>query len=71
LLVSSLLNIAYMLVIPIRGFFLSPAGESGTDGGISEAPKACLLAMGITSAACIVLFIYPDYLYQLVAAITE
>jgi multicomponent Na+:H+ antiporter subunit D len=68
LLVSSLLNIAYMLVIPIRGFFLSPAGEAG---GISEAPKACLLAMGITSIACVVLFIYPDYLYQLVAAITK
>ena len=68
LLVSSQLNIAYMLVIPIRGFFLSPASEAG---GISEAPKACLLAMGITSIACVVLFIYPDYLYQLVAAITK
>jgi multicomponent Na+:H+ antiporter subunit D len=71
LLVSSLLNIAYMLVIPIRGFFLSPAGEGDASGGISEAPKACLLAMGITSIACVLLFIYPDYLYQLVAAITE
>lgn len=71
LLLSSLLNIAYMLVIPIRGFFLNPAGEAEAPGGISEAPKACLLAMGITSIACVVLFIYPDYLYQLVAAITE
>jgi multicomponent Na+:H+ antiporter subunit D len=88
LLVSSLLNIAYLLVIPVRAFFLQPAGaaahtqsgaQSGVDSGgdsgastnaIAEAPAACLIAMVVTSAACIVLFFYPDFLYRLAAAVT-
>lgn len=79
LLLSSLLNIAYLLVIPIRAFFL-PANteahvgaEQASDVGsvvkIAEAPTACLIAMGITSVACAALFFYPDFLFRLVAAI--
>jgi multicomponent Na+:H+ antiporter subunit D len=62
LLVSSLLNIAYLLVIPMRAFFSGPATADTT---ISEAPTACLIAMSITSIACVVLFFYPDFLYNL------
>jgi len=66
LLLSSLLNIAYLLVIPMRAFFLRPDGMAS---GRKEAPAACLIAMGITSAACVILFFYPDFLYRLAAAV--
>ena len=62
LIVSSLLNIAYLLVIPVRAFFL---GTDDGSPGIREAPRACLIAMGVTSAGCVILFFYPDFLYRL------
>jgi len=64
LMISSLLNIAYLLPIPVRAFFSKPAsGEHYTE--IKEAPKTILFAMIITSSACIILFFYPDPFYQL------
>jgi multicomponent Na+:H+ antiporter subunit D len=64
LMLSSLLNIAYLLPIPIRAFFSKPAsGSHYTE--ITEAPKTMLLAMIITSLTCVILFFYPDSLYQL------
>ena len=64
LMLSSLLNIAYLLPIPIRAFFSKPA--SGTHySEIKEAPKSILLAMLITATACVILFFYPDPFYQL------
>jgi multicomponent Na+:H+ antiporter subunit D len=66
LLISSLLNIAYLVVIPVRGFFAAPAAPSS---GLSEAPLPSLLAIGITAAGCIVLFLWPDPLYRLVSEV--
>jgi multicomponent Na+:H+ antiporter subunit D len=64
LMVSSLLNILYLLPIPIRAFFSKPDnGVHYTE--IAEAPKTMLLAMIITSGACLILFFYPDPFYQL------
>ncbi len=64
LMISSLLNILYLLPIPIRAFFSKPeGGEHYTE--IAEAPKPILLAMIITSTLCVVLFFYPDPFYQL------
>ena len=64
LMVSSLLNIAYLLPIPIRAFFgAAPEGKQYTE--IREAPWTCLLAMIITSLACLVLFFHPDPFYSL------
>ncbi|VAX10310.1 Na(+) H(+) antiporter subunit A [hydrothermal vent metagenome] len=64
LMVSSLLNIIYLLPIPIRAFFSKPeSGQHYTQ--INEAPKLILLAMIITSSACVILFFYPDPFYQL------
>ena len=68
LLVSSLLNIAYLLVIPVRAFFSRPDQE-GEAVTMKEAPRACLIAMGVTSGGCIALFFYPDALYRLAAAV--
>ncbi len=53
LVLSTLLNIAYLLPIPIRGFMSGP--ERGNDT-LEEAPFACLLAICITVIGCVVLF---------------
>jgi multicomponent Na+:H+ antiporter subunit D len=68
LMISSVLNIAYLLPIPIRAFFATPPGEAGQSGG-GEAPVACLIAMGITATACVLLFFYPQTLYELASSI--
>ncbi len=64
LLVSSLLNIAYLLPIPVRGFF-GKTRDGATYAQIREAPISCLVAMVITSLACLLLFFYPDPFYEL------
>lgn len=62
--VSSILNIMYLLPIPIRAFFGQAAdGTQYTE--VKEAPKSILAAMIITSSACLVLFFYPDPFYRL------
>ena len=57
LLTSSLLNIAYLLSVPARAFFGKPSNDN-TYQQIKEAPRSCLLAMAITTLACLVLFFY-------------
>jgi len=85
LLLSSLLNIAYLLPIPIRAFYSADTGRGGmgqTGSGhsraghssgsttlIKEAPLFCLLAMIISASGCLLLFIYPQPLYELVSAL--
>jgi multicomponent Na+:H+ antiporter subunit D len=64
LLLSSLLNIAYLLPVPVRGFF-GKAKDETAPVQIKEAPISCLLAMGFTSLACLVLFFYPSPFYEL------
>jgi multicomponent Na+:H+ antiporter subunit D len=66
LLVSSLLNIMYLVVIPIRGFFAKPASD---EHGLQEAPIASLLAIGIAVFGCIVLFFSPDPIYRMVEGV--
>ncbi|MFQ5765440.1 MAG: proton-conducting transporter membrane subunit, partial [Rhodospirillales bacterium] len=83
LMVSSILNVAYLLPIPIRGFFSraaeNPPPAAGHDHdpehdhahdhdrprGIHEAPMPCLIAIGVSSLGCLVLFFYPDPVYDL------
>lgn len=68
LILSTLLNIAYLLPIPVRAFFGKPAGNDHDNNQyteIKEAPKSILLAMAITSLACIIMFFYPEPFYQL------
>lgn len=62
LMISSLLNIAYLLPIPLRAFFGDAAvNTSGTTPPVvlQEAPLPCLIAIGITATACLVLFFQP------------
>jgi len=71
LMISTLLNIAYLLPIPLRAFFKPEpevaAGEHDHDHG--DAPAACRYAIGLTAAVTMLLFFYPDPLTDLVSMI--
>jgi len=66
LMLSTLLNIAYLLPIPLRAFFAKSAGESKQ---WREAPLPCLIAIGFTTIACVVLFFFPGPVYRLATMI--
>ncbi len=68
LMISSLLNIAYLLPIPFHAFF-SGDKMSATSTGIKEAPLPSLIALCITTVGCVILFVYPQPLYELAKAI--
>jgi len=71
LLLSSLLNIAYLLPIPVRAFFSGPpdtAGGEHSDHG--EAPWPCVAALLVTALGCVVLFLFPGPLVRLLGQIT-
>ena len=70
LMVSSLLNIGYLLEIPARAFFGRP-NPAIDAAGIREAPLPMLGAMVLTATATVVLFVYPDPLYRLLRMIVE
>ena len=67
LLISSLLNVWYLLEIPMRAF-LSPA-DPEIRAKTREAPLPCLIAMGITTLGCVVLFFWPDLFYSLASQV--
>jgi multicomponent Na+:H+ antiporter subunit D len=70
LLVSSLLNVAYLVPVAARGFFCSgPASENAGHPAVSEAPLFCVVPLCITAAGCVLLFFYADALYALLAPI--
>lgn len=70
LMLSSLLNIVYLMPIPIMAFF--PADSEGeVRPGLKEAPWPCLLALSFTALMSIVLFFYPQPLFELASAILE
>ncbi|MGH6898383.1 MAG: monovalent cation/H+ antiporter subunit D family protein [Geminicoccaceae bacterium] len=71
LMISSLLNVAYLIPIAARAFLPAPragvagSGDPGQDGGwrIQEAPLFCLVPLCLTALGCVVLFFYADRLY--------
>ena len=68
LMISSLLNVAYLLPIPVRAFFGKPAnGEAIT--GLKEAPLPSVLAICFSALGCAFLFFFPEPLYRLAQAI--
>lgn len=68
LMLSSLLNIAYLIPIPFRAFFPKNK-EFNTTFNIKEAPLPSLMALSLTALACVILFVYPQPLYELASAI--
>ena len=81
LLVSSLLNIAYLLPIVARGFFYPPLGQSDPQTpvgyeksdfswrNIQEAPFFCVLPPVLTAIACVILFFLADPIMTLIEPI--
>lgn len=67
LMLSSLLNIAYLLPIPLRAFMGSDQHSGPVE--IEEAPWPSLVALGITALGCIVLFFFTQPLFELASAI--
>ena len=64
LVVSSLLNIAYLIPPVVKAFFVPPE-EGSFRKGTEEAPEACLVPIVLTATGCVVLFIFPDALIKL------
>lgn len=69
LMISSLLNIAYLLPIPIKAFFNNAPDQQSTPwtwAQTKEAPLPCLIAIGVTSIGCVLMFFYPQPLIDLI-----
>ena len=79
LMLSSLLNIAYLLPIPFHAFFSKdnslPAEKVVENEGylvnsqIKEAPLPALIAISLTTLGCLLLFIYPQPLFDLATSV--
>jgi len=79
LVASSLMNIAYLLPIATRGFFLAPDEPPAPEkhdphhpedhghnaSGIQEAPVLCVVPLCLTALGSLALFIYPDPILDL------
>ncbi len=70
LMVSSLLNIAYLLPIVGRGFF-RPATDTKLPKTFAEAPLLVWLPPAITATGCIILFFYAGNIQEFLAPIVE
>jgi multicomponent Na+:H+ antiporter subunit D len=63
LMISSLLNVAYLIPVAARAF-MPAVGEPAAGGWqIQEAPLFCVVPLCFTALGCIVLFFYADRLY--------
>ncbi|WP_068546983.1 monovalent cation/H+ antiporter subunit D family protein [Thalassotalea crassostreae] len=84
LMLSSLLNIAYLLPIPFHAFFPDLKAFKVSDNSstnmktsastlpafdIKEAPMPSLIAISVTTIGCLTLFIYPQPLFELVTSV--
>ena len=68
LMVSSLLSLVYLLEIPLKAFFSEP-DQPLEHRGVHEAPLPILVAIGVTAAATIGLFLYPEPIYHLLTLV--
>ena len=55
LMISSVLNVAYLMPIVVRAFFAAPAKDEDFSG-IKEAPWFCVVPLCFTALACLALF---------------
>ena len=67
LLVSSLLNVFYLLPVAVTAFFRTE--ETEENPGMQEAPMACVVPLALTAVGCFVLFFLSDTLLHLVGLI--
>jgi multicomponent Na+:H+ antiporter subunit D len=66
LMISSLLNVAYLLPIPIRAFF-SAAEKGNETTGLKEAPWPCVLALLVTALGCLFLFFFAEPVFRVLS----
>ena len=66
LMISSLLNIAYLIPIPILGF-MTPKGQEPMK--FKEGPMMCVVPLCITAVGSVVLMFYADAIYQVLSKI--
>jgi multicomponent Na+:H+ antiporter subunit D len=66
-LISTMLNIAYLLPPVVRAFLLPP--PKGTPAGIEEAPLMCLVPLMLTATGAVALFFFADPVRQMVMSI--
>ncbi len=79
LMLSSLLSLAYLMEIPLQGFFgrpkripdrIAPGEEHDYLGGDYHAPpKWSMAAIVTTAVACVILFLYPEPFYRLMTMV--
>lgn len=70
LLLSSMLNMFYLLTVPLRAFFATPVDESYTQG-VREAPMFSLIAILITMTGCFLLFLMINPAWNLAESIVQ
>ncbi len=68
LMLSSLLSLAYLMEIPLKGFFYAP-DEAPHHEGVHEAPTPSLIAIVATAVACLILFVFPEPFYELMTLV--
>lgn len=77
LMVSSLLNVAYLLPVAARAFFAPPHGgmahslgaAASPQSGLAEAPAFCVVPICVTAIGCLVLFFSVGGLYEFLLSI--
>ena len=70
LMISSLLNVAYLLPIVARGFFINSADDK-KENSIKEAPLLCWVPAAIAAVACILLSFYAGLLRDFLLPIVD
>lgn len=71
--ISSLLNVAYLLPLPIKAFFNASDEKQPpwSWSEVKEAPLMILFALAVTSTACILLFFNPEPVIELINLIPD
>jgi multicomponent Na+:H+ antiporter subunit D len=70
LMISSLLNIAYLMPIVVQGFFFAPS-DGDEKPKIKEAPLLCVIPLCVTAVGGLFLFFFADRIYELLTPITQ
>ena len=71
--VSSLLNVGYLMPVVARAFFkpLPKQLEASGSKGLSEAPLLCVIPLCITALGCFVLFFFANEVIDLLRPIVN
>jgi multicomponent Na+:H+ antiporter subunit D len=81
LMISSVLNVVYLLSIPVQAFYMNPAegdakpqgaGGKGIEwGALKEAPLLCVAPPVVTAVGAFLLFFFADPLFNYLAPLME